>query len=86
MIIPDQQPKPPRLRQQSGGHDQPGEGVDGHEGYPPVAPDADLESVRLAQFRTDLAERAEWFRPSAALVLHINTLRQTPLTAVDFAA
>lgn len=48
--------------------------------------DADLESVRLAQFRTDLAERAEWFRPSAALVLHINTLRQTPLTAADFAA
>jgi len=46
----------------------------------------DVEKQRHRQFRDDLAARAEWFHPSPALIEHINTLREQPLTAADLAA
>lgn len=47
-----------------------------------------LEAERHQQFRdTRLSGyRREWFHPSAALIEHINTLRDEPLTAVQLAA
>jgi len=59
-------------------------------GYPPDAkllatePGGwDLEKQRHQQFREDLAARFEWYQPSAKLLAHINSLRQTPLTMDD---
>lgn len=44
------------------------------------------EKRRLRQFAADRSDRAEWFRPSAALIEHINSLRDEPLTVADLAA
>lgn len=61
--------------------------------YPPDAVvlavedgDRKVEHRRHKQFRSCLAERNEWFHPSAELIEHINGLRDTPLTAADLAA
>lgn len=45
----------------------------------------ELEAERLAQFDADRAHRREWFHPSAALVGHINSLREQPLTPAELA-
>lgn len=45
-----------------------------------------LEAERHAQFASTRAHRREWFHPSAALIEHINNLRDQPLTAADLAA
>lgn len=62
-------------------------------GYPPHAillatepGGQELEGQRHQQFRSDLASGREWFRPSVALIEHINSLREQPLTAADLAA
>lgn len=44
------------------------------------------EQIRHRQFTDDLTHGREWFRPSAALIEHINSLREQPLTAADLAA
>lgn len=61
--------------------------------YPPYADllatedgDYELEAKRLLQFRATLMHGREWFRPSAALLKHINSLRDAPLTAEELAA
>lgn len=46
----------------------------------------DLERRRHNQFNRHLAAGREWFRPSPELIAHINSLREAPLTAEDFAA
>lgn len=63
------------------------------KGYPPDAVllatepgHYDVEHERHRQFAADLIERNEWFRPSADLIAHINSLRDEPLTAADLAA
>lgn len=45
-----------------------------------------LEAQRLAQFAATHAHRREWFRPSAELLEHINSLREQPLTPAELAA
>lgn len=59
--------------------------------YPPDAVllatepgDRNLEKRRLRQFRATAAtKQGEYFLPTAELVEHINSLRETPLTAAD---
>ncbi|TFV90405.1 GIY-YIG nuclease family protein [Blastococcus sp. CT_GayMR16] len=46
----------------------------------------ELEAERHRQFRLDHAHRREWFHPSAALIAHINSLREQPLTPAELAA
>lgn len=62
-------------------------------GYPPNAAllasepgGCKLEQQRLTQFADTRAERWEWFRQSPALIEHINSLRDEPLTVADLAA
>lgn len=45
-----------------------------------------VETARHHQFQATKANRREWFHPSAELIEHINSLRETPLTAVELAA
>lgn len=63
------------------------------QGYPPHAVllatepgGLALEAQRHREYRASLAAGREWFHPSAALIEHINSLREQPLTAAELAA
>lgn len=42
-----------------------------------------LETRRLQQFADARTRRREWFHPTAALICHINSLREAPLTVQE---